>query len=318
MSVHTWQVHCLSEALSPITHMSGTVGNEGVLARETILTRQGPVTVPILSGNAVRHRAIREPGMLWLIDRWELRERLNLTMLNFLLHGGNLTESTAHENTRRIADMQRLFPLLRLLGGCLPNQVLAGSLHVWRGMLCCEENRPSLEQSLPVPLPERRLLPAEHFISSWQYTRGDARNRAAGEAAIAEAEESDRKSQLMLVSGQAVARGAVFSHGFLLERVSLLELGALALSLALWQQAGGTIGGQAGKGHGRLKTQVLWPEGVDPDGAISDYAAHCDAVREEAIDWLFSAFAPKPKKEEKEEKPAGVKKKTTKKKAAAK
>lgn len=88
-------IHCVSIAKSPITHMSGSIGNESVIAVEKVMTARGYRMVPFLSGNALRHRAIREPGMMWLIEQYGLKERIDLKILNFLLHGGNLTESTA-------------------------------------------------------------------------------------------------------------------------------------------------------------------------------------------------------------------------------
>ena len=135
------EIFCLSEATSPISHMSGSVGNESVISRESVKCESGIVQVPCLSGNALRHRCVRLPGMLWLIDRYGLKGKLTLPVLNLLLHGGNLTMSTAMENTSRIAEMHEVFPLLSLLGGSLPDQILAGSMDVMRGVLVCEENR---------------------------------------------------------------------------------------------------------------------------------------------------------------------------------
>jgi hypothetical protein len=236
--------------------------------------------VPILSGNAIRHRAIREPGMMWLIEEYELRGKLNVAQLNFLLHGGNLTESTANENTRRIADMHRTWPLLRLLGGSLPNQILAGSLDVWRGILVCEENRPFL------PVNGSPLKNAAEWLDGFQYTRGDAAKSGipVTESAL------DAPTNLMIMSGQAVVRGARFFHGFILKHVSEIELGAMLWSLRLWQHAGGTIGGQAAKGHGRLRCELLSIDGVDQEAACAAYRDYAQSVKNDAIAWLNSCW----------------------------
>jgi hypothetical protein len=122
--------------------MSGTAGNEGIVAREPVHTERGVMMVPFLSGNALRHRCIRHPMAMWLIERYGLDGQLSLLQLNFLLHGGNLTMSTASESTRRIAECHEYWPMIRLCGGSLQDQILAGSLDVWRGTLICEENRP--------------------------------------------------------------------------------------------------------------------------------------------------------------------------------
>lgn len=284
-------IQCLSEAVSPITHNSGTVGNESIVAREPVRTPRGTVLVPFLSGNALRHKAVRRAGMVWLIDHYGLRGNLTLPQLNFLLHGGNLTQSTAHENTRRIAEMYALWPLLRLCGGTLPDQILQGSLQAWRGTLVCEENRAAL--SSLIDLPEQRLLSAEAWTSGYQYIRGDAKKSGL---AIPEDAPTDT-SNLMIYSGQAVSRGAVFHHGFVIQHATPEEVGALLWSLQLWQQNGGTIGGNARIGHGRLFTEIICD--VDPELHIDAYLHTVEQSRERAIEWLHDCFvakAEKPKK----------------------
>lgn len=282
----TFEIHCVSEAVSPITHMSGTAGNESIVAQEHLLTDRGPVTVAYLSGNAIRHRMVRRPGALWLIDRYGLRGRLNLMQLNFLLHGGNLTQSTAHENTRRIADMHRLLPLLRLCGGSLPDQILYGALDVWRGTLVCEENRRSLAL-VAGQFPASRLMSAESFLSGYQYTRGDAKKLGMA----SDRDDIQGDSNLMIYSGQSVSRGALFHHGFLIKDASEIELGCLLLSLRLWQEHGGTIGGKANIGHGRLQLSLL--DVVDDGSSVDAYIAHVDSVRDDAVAWIESAFESK-------------------------
>lgn len=287
---HDYEVVCLSEAISPITQMSGTSGNYALIMREPIVTPRGVTFVPNLSGNAIRHRFCRSPGFRWLIGEYELRGQLTLPQLNFLLHGGSMTEGGGRENTRRIADFQRLFPLGRLLGGCLPDQVLAGSLQCWRGTLVCEENRPALTPVIGLHLPERRLRPAESFVSGYQYTRGEASKTASDLRPIEPLVELD--SNLMIFSGQSVLSGAMFVHGFTLPHCSEVELGALLWSLHLWQTQGGTIGGQAARGHGRLKMSFLAPD-WDGGMAVDRYLDYARSVRDEAVAWLNDVFAPR-------------------------
>jgi hypothetical protein len=285
-----YRVVCLSEAVAPITHMSGSSGNVSLVAREPVLTSRGATWVPYLSGNAIRHRCVREPGFRWLIGQWGLKGRLTLSQINFLFHGGNLTEGGGRENTRRIAEFQRIFPLGRLLGGSLPDQILAGSLQCWRGSLVCEENRPSLAGVIPGLVPEGRLRPAESFVSEYQYTRGDAAKTQVD--LLNEAEEVEPGSNLMIFSGQTVISGAIFLHGFTLPHVDLVELGALLWSLSLWQSAGGTIGGHASRGHGRLRLYLLDDSAAYAD-AMEAYEDHVRATRDEAVSWLEEVFAPR-------------------------
>jgi len=275
--------------------MKGVEGNEALIARQPIDTPAGKRWVPFLSGNALRHRLIREPGALWLIEMLRLKGELTLKQFNFLNHGGNLTESTGREDTARIAEMQELFPLLRLLGGSLPDQILKGSLLPWPGMLLCEENRQRLPLSDGFELPVESLRPAEHYVEGFQYTRGDGAKRP--DWYDHETRDPDAKSNLMIFSGQQVIAGAVFIHGFDIPHGSELELGALLHSLSLWQETGGTIGGMGARGHGRLNTHILGAAAGHAD-AVAGYVEHVAANAERCRQWIAAVFAakePKPK-----------------------
>lgn len=304
--MNRYRITLYSEAVGPITHMKGVEGNEALIAREPINTPNGKRWIPYLSANALRHRLIREPGGLWLVDRLGLKGKLSLKQLNFILHGGNLTDSTGREDTARIAEMQEIFPLLRLLGGALPDQILKGSLLMWRGMLLCEENRSHLLHFLPdgFVLPDASLKPAEHYVEGYQYTRSDAKRRP--EWYDQETRDADSKSNLMIFSGQSVIRGSVFVHGFDLPHGSRLEYGCLLHALGLWQDQGGTVGGMASKGHGRLTTVIL---GEVDLSAVAEYESHVDINAGRCRAWLDKVFA---KKAEKPEKPAKGKKKAEK------
>ncbi len=295
----TYNVLCLSEAMSPITHASSSAGNESMVAREPVVTENGIAYVPHLSGNSIRHRMIREPGMRWLVDQYELAGKLSLMQVNFLFHGGALTEGGGREDTGRIANMQNLWPLLRLLGGSLPDQILAGSLLVGRGTLVCRENAKAIASLVPEGwiIPDT-LYPAEHFISGFQYTRGDGRKKLAGIFQKSD-EEKPAESNLMIFNGQAVTRGSCFIHAFTLQHVSEIELGALLWSLRLWQASGGTVGGSSSRGHGKLSISVHCD--ADGAGAVEKYRAHIASVKVQAVEWLMTTFAPKTKKKSKKE-----------------
>jgi hypothetical protein len=298
--IKTCKIHCLSVALSPITHMMGTSGNESVINREPVLYNNDIHYVPVISGNALRHKMVREPGALHLVKICELDGKLNLDQANFLFNGGTLSESSPAENIARIAEMQELLPLIRLLGGSLRNQVICGSLLALRGVLVCEENRATLRKLLPADctLPDERLRSAEDFIGKFQYTRGDAQKRNdAGR--ILDGTPAD-KTQLMIYSGQDVIPGAVFYHGFILQNVSELEIGALLNSLYEWDTMGATIGGSARIGHGKLQTS-LWMEsgddltgdGLIPGNLVELYRNYTYIERARIADWLNDAFASK-------------------------
>lgn len=277
-------LHALSIALSPITQNAGTAGNESLINRERIITPQGPRWIPVLSGNALRHQ-IRYHGMRWLIKEYELKGKLSRAQANFLLHGGALFKSTAKEDTALTAELFRTWPLIHLLGGCLPDQLLHGSLNVWRATLVCEETRHDL--LLP---PEEKLLKAENMIGFYQYTRGDAAKYALhrDNELVGETE-----TNLMIFSGQMVQRGTAWEHGYTLKHDSQLELGALIWSLHLWQRAGGTIGSAAARGHGRLRTFIVTDDQqliAMCRNSVELYIDYVCSVKDEAIAILEEAF----------------------------
>ena len=154
--MNTIRFYCVSKAESPITHMSGTVGNQAIVAREPVQTQAGVRWVPVLSGNCIRHQ-IREHGFLHLIQAWGLEGKLRKDQLMFLLNGGANTSSGQFEDTKRLYEAEKYIPLIALLGGCLDDQILGSKLVVWRGRLICEENRKYLESDTPYSFPSERI-----------------------------------------------------------------------------------------------------------------------------------------------------------------
>ena len=286
-----YRLIAISEATAPITHMAGVSGNESIVAREPVATERGTAWVPHLSGNALRHRCVREPGMRHLIDACGLAGSLTLEQMNFLLHGGALTKGGGVEDLPLVIEVAEVAPLVKLVGGALPAQILAGSLNVGRGMLACEENQACLRAMLPEgALPDSALRPAESFVSGYQYTRGDARKTAPK---LAKDLDDGSDGNLMIFAGQAVMRGAIFVHSFVVRHGELIEVGALVDAIARWQAAGGTIGGQASRGHGSLSTTLVNPDGIDLDACRAEYLESVEANKERFADWLTRAFAAK-------------------------
>lgn len=295
--MNTYRMFLYSKARSPISHMMGVSGNEALIAREKIYIDSGVVEVPFLSGNALRHKMIREPGMKYLIGRYNLMKKLNIDQLNFMLAGGSLYESSVTDNLKIVSDMQRIFPLFKALGGSLRNQIVSGSMNISRGVLLCEENREIINQSLPekyekINFPIQR---AESFVGNYQYTRGDARRDKDFDYFEA-VDELNKPSNLMMYNGQTLVSNSVFLHDIILMNVSILEVGAIYDALCRWQRFGGVIGGQSRIGHGRLKTLIDISPEVDLEDARTKYLQHVDNVKEEAIIWLNETFKDRPSK----------------------
>jgi hypothetical protein len=253
---------------------------------------------------------IREPGALYLVKSCGLAGRLSVEQANYLFNGGVLSDSATTENINKIATMQSLLPLVRLLGGSLRNQVIGGSLLVGRGILVCEENREKIQKMLPedFALSELRLRAAEEFISQYQYTRGDAQKRNDAPM-LTGGDQFAGDSNLMIYAGQTVIPGAFFYHNFILQNVSILEVGALIHALQEWEAMGGSIGGMARIGHGKMKMAYFleskdgfWGAETDVSAAVKAYQEHCEKNKEHIVAWFMETF---PKKElEKKKKPS--------------
>jgi CRISPR/Cas system CSM-associated protein Csm3 (group 7 of RAMP superfamily) len=280
--------------------MMGTKGNEAIINREAVLYKDRICHIPVISGNSIRHKLIREPGAMFIIGVCNLAGKMNIDQLNYLFNGGSLVESSVSCNIRKIADMQTLLPLYRLLGGCLKNQIISGSVNVHRGMLFCRENVSRLNSILPESCGiDESIFPADKFIDQYQYTRGDANKMKDIDffAAINELSTGGdkEKSNLMIFNGQTIVAGAMFYLGFVLNNVSDLELGALFHSLTRWN---GFIGGQGSRGHGKCKIHLIAPDVLDQKELVEQYKAHTIQHREEIKAWLEESFPSKRKGKE--------------------
>jgi hypothetical protein len=296
----THRIHMLLETLSPLTHMMGTNGNEALINREAVIYKDQIRHLPVISGNAIRHKLIREPGANFIVGACNLSGKMNIDQLNYLFNGGSLVESSVSCNIAKIADMQATLPLYRLLGGCLKNQVIAGSLNVHRGMLICRENAERLSSILPDNCAiDQAIFPAERFIDQYQYTRGDAKKMKDIDffAAVDElnAQSGEEKSNLMIFNGQTIVAGSMFYLGFVLNNVSDIEVGALFHSLSRWN---GFIGGQGSRGHGRCKISLIASDVLEIAPFVTAYKEHIMGKKEEIKKWLAEAFPSKRKGKE--------------------
>ncbi len=276
-------VMLMMEALSPITHMSGSEGNEAVLMREPVVSNGTLYSVPVLTGNAIRHRALRASGYLWMIARCEMDASLNTASANFLINGGSVSKSTRDADLKGYDLAKSLCPLLGVLGGCTPDQIIPGRVRVGRGVMACRENAGRIASMFPEwsdDLPTLRS--SGDFISPYQYTRGEASKYVRVET------KPEDTSNLMIFSGEQVIPGAVFFCRIRLRRPTELEAGAMLHALCHWD---GTIGGQAARGHGQFDLSMHISESLDVPDLIAAYEDHIDNHKAEIAAWVQGVFA---------------------------
>lgn len=277
------RIVALSQSLSPITHQLGTVGNESIVNTEDVATPLGIRKVPVLSGNAIRHRVVRAPAADAFVEAADMSGKLSRDQLNVLYHGGLKREKNKKPSLKRIADFQRLFPVFDLLGACLPEAIVSGRMNVWRAILCCRENASRIA-ALTGEKFDSEMPPASHYVSRWQYVRGKLDHREAN-AATDDFDEDD--SKMMPFAGTCVVSGAWWMHGFDIPNEPLL-IGCLLDSIDRWTADGGTIGGQSSRGHGRLALSLVSDGGIDADAYVAEYREHLSANVDEARELLLT------------------------------
>jgi len=283
----SYKIVAISKALSPLTHNRGSEGNETVIATEEIQTESGAAQVPIISGNALRHCMVRSPGASYLVDNWDIKDGLPLSVLNFLFSGGSLWKKGATENVKKLRALWDLLPLYRVLGGSLPDQIVSGTLEAWRGVLVCAENMSRVESILPSGwVPNWKIMRARRMISGYQYTRNSPRSKLISSESVESAPDS---SVQMIYNGQTVIPGAVFVHGYCLRDARELDVGAFLHAL---DRATGIIGAMSGRGHGHLETTYLTDlANAEIAELISAYESHVKATSADSLEFLLKEIA---------------------------
>lgn len=301
--MYTIQICSLLTTSSPLTHMMGVKGNESIISRRSLMTPNGIRLIPNISGNSIRHKMLREPAKEILLNELELRGKCNIDVLQFLDNGGTLMESSISDNLKTIATLKELFPIYKILGGSLRNQIIAGQLDVSDGFLICDENREIINRLSPKEynLDSKPLLSSEAFIGSYQYTRGDAKRNSKNVDYFTEAEKmvEPEKSNLMIYNGQTIMTNAPFYQDFILKGVTELDIGSFFASIQQWLKSP-TLGGSSRIGHGRM--DYNWYTQFDLkeiDYYTNLYYTHIKMNKSAMVDFLFECFGDKKKEEKK-------------------
>lgn len=267
-------IYAFTEALSPITHMSGVSGNAALLKREKIIGTDGCVErVPCISGNALRHALVRAPGAEYLYKALGLSD-ISYQMADFLWHGGKLTKATPL-SCAKTKDFLKAIPLIALLGGALPGQILDGALRVSRAILICRETSGIISDTVGFDIKASRG--AESYISPYLYTRACAPN------------DPDAIEDRMIYEGETVIAGSRFFHKFSVDSDDPTVIGALIHSIVHSRRC---VGGMGRIGHGELA--FTWcAKGLsqkDMEDLKEKYTSHVKENAAPARDILFDIF----------------------------
>lgn len=247
----------LLKTLSPITHGAETAGNESMIRREAVNTPVGVRYVPVLTGNSLRHRLIREPIAAAIAQNTTFSKE----QLRWLFNGGALAGANHAIDLRRIERARMLLPHIELLGCSMPDTIVSGKLEMGVGWLMCAESQPVVEALLPAswgPLP--RLSPSSEFLSRNQYYRHDAAKQRS--ELLENGDKDDPGYAGMPHGGEHVIPGATFLVEIIAAGLSELGRSAVIFAIEEWVASGATVGGQSSRGHGVVEPW-LWTDGDD-------------------------------------------------------
>lgn len=126
-------------ALSSISHIGDSFGNESLLRREKVIQPDGRVEqVPIFSGNAMRG-LLRDLGMSYMLERIG-SPKLSLAAFYFLFSGGSLTKNGSKTiDIDRARTLKELIPLVGIFGGAVGNQIMPGRAQIGKLVPVCAE-----------------------------------------------------------------------------------------------------------------------------------------------------------------------------------
>lgn len=324
----TGHLDMVATALDPLHHGAGTIGNVQVLRTQSVILDDGSeARIPFISGNSVKH-LLRDGGARFAIEALGIEDgMLTKGMVDLLWSGGGLTKGGSAVAIGKARELERLFPLLSVLGYGAGNTMTASKLRVDHLHLVCAENA----WRMPAPLldtPHAKMLAGEYQGEEFG-TRHDAlRDPTAARIldvqtrTMIEGERSDKSkdktasakvtdSAQMIYEFETVKAGSRFWGRIGFRDLSPLEIGALQASLGRSCQGmhGDAyvyhLGAKASVGFGRMavtftgslrhiarpvehEADALTRFGADA-GGVSEYLSHLRANRSAIMDAIREA-----------------------------
>lgn len=243
----------LLKTLAPITHGAETSGNESIIRREAVNTPVGVRHIPVITGNSLRHRLLREPhANVVSQDGGYSKEQIR-----WLYNGGALDGKHDGIDIRRVNQARELLPHVEALGCSLADTIVAGKLDMGVAWLACSETAEIVQAIIPGEwgaFPQ--LSPHSEFLSRNQYYKHDAAH------SLASTNDERIKFEGMPHGGEHVVPNAAFVLSINADMLSELGRSAVMYGIEEWAAAGATIGGQASRGHGVVEPW-LWTDGDD-------------------------------------------------------
>lgn len=297
------------EATRPIVHLAETIGNRGVIARRKIRYNGEWTTVPIISGNQLRHK-LREAGTRCLLDALGMSDTESLLepTIRLLFNGGELKKrgSGGTINFESYRTLCEMIPTIALLGGCANGQINEGQGSVDYALLICDETI----DKLPPWVAEHLVTTGAHtdearsHIEEIQNVRSDSVMSPQVQRLLTTSEkvrvnqkllarstahdkgddvESEDKSHMMPYSTESIAMGSLFYWSVAFNVYDEVQLDTLHTMVLAWLNHP-TVGGRSGSGHGELRLvtarniQVARPSEKATAVAMADLAPRVGSV----------------------------------------
>lgn len=268
----------LMEAVEPIAHHEGVIGNLALAMRRKVRQRDGTFSdVPCISGDCLRH-GMREAATYALLDAADLLGSRVLTApaLRLLFNGGMVSGrgDAGAVNLDQYRELVDLVPPLALFGGCASNRVVPGRLVVYDAQLVCTETerwwpewarqylgdqqisscRSHVEEVMRVRMdpaldPSKRLLLTEGEQAAAERQLSDSELAHTKDDAIG---RDETKSTMMPRTFERIVQGSLFTWGVAATTYSELDDDTLLTALGVFL-ARPVVGGKKGTGHGLLR-----------------------------------------------------------------
>ena len=206
--------------------------------------------VPSISGNALRHCLIREPGANRLIQSLGLEpytdragEHLGLGITRFLYGGGQLAAKAKAPSASDIyeAQIRSAYPIVDAVGGSTDSWLMAESACKVAGWVVCEENNVATQA----------IAGVESQVSIFDYLSEETKTRTGIGG-------KDKESGQMIFSYETLAAGLPLIVEILFNPFTQpLTIGAVWQAVHDWADEGGIVGGRSQIGHSRFAMEVL-------------------------------------------------------------
>jgi hypothetical protein len=234
--------------------------------------------VPSISGNALRHCLIREPGANRLIQSLGLEpytdragEHLGLGITRFLYGGGQLAAKAKAPSASDIyeAQIRSTYPIVDAVGGSTDSWLMAESACKVAGWVVCEENNVATQA----------IAGVESQVSIFDYLSEETKTRTGIGG-------KDKESGQMIFSYETLAAGLPLIVEILFNPFTQpLTIGAVWQAVHDWADEGGIVGGRSQIGHSRFAMEVLQGSyGLQGKAYLNYLEAERDSLRPGLLD----------------------------------